>query len=384
MIILSHTSAIIGSSGNITAIMNWIFGVKPETAVEVTKAVVPALQAAQGGGLTGLGRPVTLSYLPMFFALSGFLVTGSALRTRRLIPFLGLRVLRLVPALLVEVLLSGIILGAAFTSLPLKEYFSSEGFWSYFLNVVGHVHFFLPGVFDGRVVNANLWTLPWEFYCYFFMSIFIASSLLYSRIVLSVLFAILTTTLIFASFYFDYAKTAVQLGGPALVYYFITGMMFHVWRDKLIFHEGMFLASALICYPLMMYTNTVFIYPIFLTYITVFIGLFPFPQFRLLKTGDYSYGLYLYGYPVTQALVIWFPFLKSSLALAAVCAVTGASLFAAMSWHLVEKHCLKLKRFISPKSAKISETMHSKAFRSSDVSDDHDLGPSALGESRQS
>ena len=51
----------------------------------------------------------------MFFALSGFLVTGSALRTGRLVPFLGLRVLRLLPALFVEVTLSAIILGGIFT-----------------------------------------------------------------------------------------------------------------------------------------------------------------------------------------------------------------------------------------------------------------------------
>lgn len=364
LILLSHTSGIIGSSGNITAILNWIFGHSQAAAPIASGTIAPTLHANGEGGLSGLGRPVTLSYLPMFFALSGFLVTGSALRTRRLIPFLGLRVLRLIPALMVEVFLSAVILGAAYTTLPLGKYYTSAGFWDYFQNIIGHVHFFLPGVFEGKIVNANLWTLPWEFYCYFFMSFVIISSLLFRRLWITIAYAFLTVALIIASLKFNFGITNVQLGGPALVYYFMTGMMFHIWRDKIIFHEGLFLLSAIICYPLMLRTDTLFVYPIFLTYVTVFIGVFPFPQFKILKTGDYSYGIYLYGFPVTQALVASFPGLKGSLALAAVCAVVTTSLFAAMSWHLVEKHCLKLKRFISPKSAKISEAMHSRAFKS--------------------
>ncbi len=73
------------------------------------------------------------------------MVAGSALRTRRLIPFLGLRVLRLLPALFVEVTLSAIILGAIFTDLPLSQYYTEPMFWEYFLNIIGDVHFHLPG-----------------------------------------------------------------------------------------------------------------------------------------------------------------------------------------------------------------------------------------------
>ena len=43
--------------------------------------------------------------LPMFFALSGFLVCGSLERCRTLVSFLSLRILRIFPALVAEVLL---------------------------------------------------------------------------------------------------------------------------------------------------------------------------------------------------------------------------------------------------------------------------------------
>jgi peptidoglycan/LPS O-acetylase OafA/YrhL len=119
-----------------------------------------------------------------------------------------------------------------------------------------------------------------------------------------------------------------------------------------------FFIAAVICYVLMMSPRMVFVYPLLLTYITVFIGLFPFPRFSLIQSGDYSYGIYLYGFPVTQALVATFPSLHQNLLVAGPLAVLATGAFAALSWHCVEKHCLKLKRFIAPKSAKITEVLH--------------------------
>src|SRR4051812_44634124 len=62
--------------------------------------------------------------LPMFFALSGFLVAGSLDRCRTLLGFFGLRVLRIVPALAVETTLSALIFGPLLTSDRLAEYFA--------------------------------------------------------------------------------------------------------------------------------------------------------------------------------------------------------------------------------------------------------------------
>src|ERR1700733_12268804 len=47
-------------------------------------------------------RPLFRFILPAFFALSGFLVAGSQERSRTLLMFLGLRVLRINPALAVQ------------------------------------------------------------------------------------------------------------------------------------------------------------------------------------------------------------------------------------------------------------------------------------------
>jgi peptidoglycan/LPS O-acetylase OafA/YrhL len=370
LIVLSHCSWIVGTTGVTTSILNFIFHIHPESVSGVAQATIADNSAMAGvhpnvHQLTGLGRPITLSYLPMFFALSGFLVTGSALRARRLIPFLGLRVLRLLPALFVEVTLSAIILGAIFTQLPLSQYYSSPMFWSYFLNIVGDIHFYLPEVFTNNntdIVNSNLWTLPWELQCYIVMSAMIITGIVFRRTLLTILFAVSTAALIYASFVGGFQIVPAQVGGPTLVYYFVAGVLTFLWRDKLVFHEGFFLVSAIACYILMMSPMTVFIYPMLLTYITVFIGLFPFPRFSLIKSGDYSYGIYLYGFPVTQALfaasLLIGVSLHGNLIVLAPLAVVATGGFAALSWHGVEKHCLKLKRYISPKSSKLSAALH--------------------------
>ena len=374
LILLVHSSWIVGTSGVTTSILNLIFHINSESATGLGQAATAINHVAISGNpnvhqLTGLGRPITLSYLPMFFALSGFLVTGSALRTGRLAPFLGLRVLRLLPALFVEVTLSAIILGGIFTELPLSQYYASPMFWSYFLNIIGDVHLLLPEVFTNNntnVVNSNLWTLPWELQCYIVMSIMIVTGALFHRIVLTILVGVATVSLIYASLVNGFQVVPAQVEGPALVYYFVVGVLMFLWRDKLVFHEGLLLVAAVLCYILMMSPRTVFIYPILLTYITVFIGLFPFPKFSLIKSGDYSYGIYLYGFPVTQALFAASLLMgfsrQGNLAVLAPLAVLATAAFAALSWHGVEKHCLKLKRYIAPKSSKIAAALHPTAL----------------------
>jgi len=374
LILLVHSSWIVGTSGVTTSILNFIFHLNPETAPGLAQATMTVEHATITGNpnvhqLAGLGRPITLSYLPMFFALSGFLVTGSALRTGRLVPFLGLRVLRLLPALFVEVTLSAIILGGIFTQLPLSQYYASPMFWSYFLNIIGDIHFFLPEVFTNNntnVVNSNLWTLPFELQCYIVMSFMIVTGIIYRRKILSIIFVGATFILLYASIVDGFQVVPAQVEGPVLVYYFIVGVLMFLWRDKIVFHEGFFLVSVGLCYVLMMSPKTVFIYPILLTYITVFIGLFPFPKFSLIKSGDYSYGIYLYGFPVTQALfagslLLGFS-MQGNIAVFAPLAVLATAAFAALSWHGVEKHCLKLKRYISPKSSKIAAALHPTAL----------------------
>jgi peptidoglycan/LPS O-acetylase OafA/YrhL len=112
--------------------------------------------------------------VPMFFALSGFLVAGS-LERNPIGVFVGLRVIRIAPALAVEVTLSALLLGPLLTTVPLAHYFADPKFRSYFLNMLGDIHYLLPGVFHSNpypdIVNGQLWTVPVELRCYITLTI---------------------------------------------------------------------------------------------------------------------------------------------------------------------------------------------------------------------
>jgi peptidoglycan/LPS O-acetylase OafA/YrhL len=79
------------------------------------------------------------------------------------------------------------------------------------------------------------------------------------------------------------------------------------------------------------------------TYVTVFLGVCGFPEFKWLKTRDYSYGIYLYGFPITQALLAMAPALRGHGYLLFVIGATSTMAFAAISWHVIERRALALK-----------------------------------------
>ena len=106
--------------------------------------------------------------VPMFFALSGFLVAGSSMRLSTT-NFLLNRAARILPALIADIVFAALLIGPLVTTLPAKQYFTDATFLSYFFNIVGWMHYSLPGVFENNPlpeVNGALWTVPFEIGCY--------------------------------------------------------------------------------------------------------------------------------------------------------------------------------------------------------------------------
>lgn len=341
-----------------------------ERAPAATKgdAVASLSMLLQGGdavfvrqAIIELLRPFLFSLVGGFFVLSGFLVAGSAFRTRDTRQFLTFRALRIAPALASEVLLSALVLGPLVTTSALGAYFADPQFYRYFGNIFGFVTFELPGVFTDNpvpaLVNGNLWTLPPEFYCYLVLSALMASGLLFTRrgflavlVVVSACVALIATFGVFAPTRLDTTRFA----GWFLVYLFLVGAALwiyaeHIWLDRRLF----LLFSA--AYVLLMATKTSdFLAGLCLAYCVVYVGMMRFPLFDRLLKADLSYGLYLYGYPITQALVFFLlPSLDGAskgvkLATIMSLAFAGTLVFAAASWTYIEKPALRLKRFVLP------------------------------------
>jgi peptidoglycan/LPS O-acetylase OafA/YrhL len=298
-------------------------------------------------GWEGFRRPLQVSLVPMFFALSGFLVTASALRVRDVKTFLTLRSLRIFPALSVEVVLSALIFGPLLTTATLTDYYTDRTFFAYFGNILGFVHYELPGVFENNptpgIVNANLWTLPGEFYCYLISAFAMWTGLMFNRTLFTRIFAFVTALSIVASFAVGYGLSESTVSTPVLVYYFFTGCLFYQWRHSIPRDVRLFAIAVPLAYLLLYNRETVYLAPFALVYATVYVGLFHHDKLAVLRKGDYSYGIYLYGFPITQALIAIFPALQGHgnwLVLFAMPVTLG---FAALSWHFIEAPMLKLK-----------------------------------------
>lgn len=297
----------------------------------------------------------------IFFLLSGFLITKSWLTNPQLIDYLAKRVLRIYPAAIVCITLTVLVLGVLTTNLPEFRYLSHPQTLSYLqhnLALLSNVEFKLPGVFTEHpypnVVNGSLWTLPIELKLYLFVAMLGIAKIFPKRAL------VLTLTVVLSLYLLLSGQTYDPLNKLWLVLYFLVGMLYHLYQEKVILKP--FLAfTALICIAISLNTQ---LYPVAclvcLPYLTFFTGFIPLPQFsKKLTQQDLSYGIYIYAMPVQQCLILYtgntiHPVLFILLSIGCILP------FAFLSWHYVEKPALSLKRLIPknpwPQPIKLSKT----------------------------
>ncbi|WP_245841369.1 acyltransferase family protein [Paraburkholderia ribeironis] len=292
---------------------------------------------------SGPARAPLALILPMFFALSGFLVAGSFERCRTIVSFCGLRILRLLPALAVDTLIAALLIGPFFTTLPLNQYFTDPQFRAYFLNLLGDVHYALPGMFASNpwpdAINQQLWTLPYELACY--VALTIASYAGMAQRPRLLLAASIGANVLLVALHHQSSALTVQ--GPMLVLCFFYGVCAFQFRNRIVWNSWLCVLSAVVSVICLSVRGADYFAALPATYLTVFLGLTQPRRHRFVASGDYSYGIFLYGFPIQQtvaavlgpAALTWYVHFPISLAL--------TLLFAMMSWHGVEKRALKLR-----------------------------------------
>lgn len=307
--------------------------------------------------------------VPMFFALSGFLVAGSS---TRLSPrsFLLNRMARIVPALAVDIVFAALIIGPLVTTLPLQAYFSDPMFHSYFLNIIGSIHFDLPGVFQGnpsKNVNGALWTVPFEICCYVVLvGLMVSGAMKDAKWITWLTLGVLIAGVALRAMGPGLASgepsllkvAALNLFGQRsslLLQSFLIGVCLYLHRYSIPFsgRATLGLIGGVVLIGVVGDAHGVFSHPAadaillpLVVYLTVAIGLSRVPPIPGFGGGDYSYGLYLYHVPFMQLLIhvipnawtgtwwwtLFFVGFPVSLAVAMI------------SWHLVEYPVLKLRK----------------------------------------
>jgi peptidoglycan/LPS O-acetylase OafA/YrhL len=304
-----------------------------------------------GGYDTGGGWGVSI-----FFVISGFLVTRSVLY-HTAFDYLLSRVLRIVPALALAMAVTVFIIGPFFTSEPILKYFISPETWRYLLNVnVFELTQRLPGLFAANpfagAVNGSLWTLPIECGFYVLLPVMAVAGLLLPRAVLGVL--ILTTIAYIVNaflFHLDWNNQGGTIFRGAPLYstaraflFFVIGSCFWVWRSRIVYSHGLALVMVGVLYLFADQPFRTAAFYVGLPYIvmyTAFTTNIVISKYQDL--GDYSYGTYIFAFPIQQSIVailgvsispsrlFWF-------------AAPITFVLAFLSWRFVERPALGLRK----------------------------------------
>lgn len=282
--------------------------------------------------------------LYIFFFASGLLVTNSFMKNPDILHWVVSRVLRIVPAMAVCLVLSVLLLGGLTTIIPLDQYFSSHQTWNYlFSNLIfWETKYYLPGVFASNLdqaVNGPLWSIHLEVRLYICAGVLMWVFRGQRREWLTAAIgAIAALGILNPSWVFSLGVNETHITCSAL---FAMGAVCALWSDKVVISNVWLAVLGLACIK---FAQTDSFVPVSFFFICYFVLCFAFfkPLTVLRLPGDYSYGLYIYGWPVQQLMVKYFP--AWSPELNAVCSIFIALLLAASSWYLIEKGALALKK----------------------------------------
>jgi peptidoglycan/LPS O-acetylase OafA/YrhL len=203
-----------------------------------------------------------------------------------------------------------------------------------------------------HAVNGSLWSLPVEFFMYALLALLgFVSSYLSSSKLSSWLLGI--TTAGFMGLLSLWAWSATE---PLVVYradlrqiplcgvYFMVGACLLKFKAEKYFSLSnvVLLVVAWLCLsrqPLWFVAASWLVLP----FVVLAFGLSHHSMLARFGQFDYSYGIYIYAFPVQQTIVSFWPQMPFIEYLFSTFAATVT--LAALSWHFVEKPSLKLKPF---------------------------------------
>lgn len=287
----------------------------------------------------------------IFFVLSGFLIAKSFDERGSVKAFVVARVLRIYPAAIVAILFTVFVVGWSFTTLPAGQFPTHPEVQSFLTRdlplIFSPIRATLPGVFATNPtphgVNDPLWTLPYEMWMYGTVLGIGLMGLLKRRLLFN-----LGAAAALAGYWFLVWFEPRALDGPAigplwrLAFFFLAGTAAYVNRDVVRLN----LAAAAVAAVLVVLVHGqpwfIRVFDVALVYVVLVLAFVPGGKVREFnRVGDYSYGLYVFGFPIQQSLIALWPSLGWG-SLFALSMIVGLAV-AALSWRFIEAPALRLK-----------------------------------------
>ena len=296
-----------------------------------------------------------------FFVLSGWLLTQSWRHRPWLLGFLRNRALRLVPALWVCLIVTACVIAPlVYNTTP----GNAAGYWSQTPSPLGYIVHNLvqprAQICIGSMLasvpwpgdwNGSLWTLYYEGACYLMLAAAGAAFLLTRARVIGAA-AVLSLLSLHVVWRLAPGVLPVIAGrlydtpGKGLVLHFAAGVVWALWPGLKIKGwraagaAGLALLTLVVSWRI---GGHIWLSPLLLPPVVLWLAEnLPLRGWEQKLGGDYSYGLYVYGYPVQQ-LLAHFGVHHAGFAVFFGASLTGAGLLAIASWHGAEKIALSWK-----------------------------------------
>jgi peptidoglycan/LPS O-acetylase OafA/YrhL len=291
----------------------------------------------------------------VFFVSSGFLIANSYQSSRSLLAFVWARFLRIYPALFVAILITTFMIGLYATKLSSAQFIAHPQTAKYIAKnttLIFGVEHTLPGVFMDLpfrgAVNGSLWTLPYEIKMYALLCVAFGAVALLNKahaainIKNATLFISITAT---TAHLLNTFEPTVPDKPIRLFTMFFAGVTFYAWKDKIAIDKewATAAAAALILSTLDINAFQV-MYALLLPYLIFSLAYIPAGGVRKFNSlGDYSYGIYIYAFPVQQTVASLNPGINPLNMMALSFPVT--LILAIASWHIIEKRYLEKKKY---------------------------------------
>ena len=294
-----------------------------------------------------------------FFVISGFLIAKSYENSKSLKQYVFKRIKRIVPAYVVVILFSALLFSFISTN-SFYDYYTNIQFWKYLtanLSFQNYLEPCLPGVFETNeicAINGALWTIKIEEAFYLSVPIFYwflrVKKLKFYSLVIFVY--VLSVTYYSYFMYMDNYRIAKQL--PGALAFFATGIMFYKNFSVLLKWKDYIIIPCLILFIVEQYVfHTQILKPIAFGFMVFFIAY----SFRFLnnfgKYGDFTYGIYIYHFPLIQLFLFLGLFNRLPVAISSLAVMMFTLILAILSWYLIEIPYLSKSRRLRQKKLRL-------------------------------